>query len=181
MKQECTELFLHYREVARLVWNLGFRHNPKLREWDCVDLYREAMARLFEGMILLALGYQGRMENKDSPGEIADFHVTAKNPEVQLWVDKNRPEDPGHLWGHPVVHLSSERQFHRLKFVRFFDWDLLGSRDFRFLEVLIGRLDERPDLVGHHALVEVADCLIWLVHNENPDAGPIQMETVSKT
>ena len=55
MKQECTELFLRYREIARMIWNLGFWPNAELREWDARELYLEAMARLFEGMILLSL------------------------------------------------------------------------------------------------------------------------------
>ena len=162
MKQECTELFLHYREVARLIWNFGFWSNSKLRDWDSVEIYREAMARLFEGMILFALGYKGRIEHKDSPGEIANFHVTAKNPEVQLWIDKNHPEKPSHLWGHPMKRLSSDSQSYQLKFVRFFDWHQIDVRDFRFLEVLIERLDDNPDLVGHHALIEMAECWILL-------------------
>ncbi len=133
MKHECTELFLHYRDVARLVWNLGFWQNPKLREWDGTELYKEAMARLFEGLILLPLGYQGRIENKNWPGRIADFQVTNKNPEVHLLVDKNRPDDPGHIFEDLRLTLGSEQESCRLRFMRFFDWDQLSPRDFQVL------------------------------------------------
>lgn len=167
MRQDCTELFILYREIARLVWNLGFWPNPKLREWDAVEIYREVAARLFEGMILLALGYQGRVEDTDTPGEVADFQVTAKQPEVQLLVDKNRPENSTHFWGDPVVCLSSEARSYQLQFVRFFDWDKLAPRDFRFLEVQIRRLDGKADLVGHHALVELEGCSIWLINDDD--------------
>jgi hypothetical protein len=47
MKTDCTELFFRYREIARLVWNLGFWVEPKLRQWDALQLYRELSARLF--------------------------------------------------------------------------------------------------------------------------------------
>jgi hypothetical protein len=167
MKRECTELFLRYREIARIIWNLGFWPNPNLREWDCVEVYREAIARLFEGMIVHAIGYQGRIDHRGSPGEIADFRVTANRSNVRLEVDKNSPEDPGHIWGNPVLLISSESQTYQLKFVRFFDWYELGNRDFRFLEVLIDRLDEKPELVGHHALIELVDCSIWFIEGDN--------------
>lgn len=164
MRLECTELFLHYREITRLVWNLGFLPNPKLREWDSVELYREATARLFEGIVLLALGYQGRIENKSSPGEVAYFQVEPKG-ETELRVDRNRPDEPGHVWGDPVVRLSSGSVSTRLRFVRFFDWDMLGPRDFGLLEVAIDQLTDRPELVGRHALLEFRCCSVWLVED----------------
>jgi hypothetical protein len=164
--QECTELFLHYREIARLIWNLGFRSNPKLGDWNSIDAYRNVIARLFEGMILPALGYQGRIEHDDSPGELADFRVKPKRGEMEMLVDKNLPGDPDHIWGHPVMRLGSGSESYQLKFMRFLDWDELGIRDFKFLEVLIQRLDEKPDLVGHHALLEVEYCSIWFVDDD---------------
>ncbi len=162
MKVDSTQLFLHYREIARLVWNLGFLPNPKLREWDTLELYKEALARLFEGMVLHALGYQGRIDNANSPGELAYFQVEPKG-DTELRVDRNGPEDPCHIWGDPVVRLSSESRPSRLRFVRFFDWNLLGVRDFCLLEVIIDRLDRRPELAGRHALIELQGCSVWLV------------------
>jgi hypothetical protein len=170
MKRECTELFVHYREIVRLVWNLGFCSSPSLRDWAAVDIYRDAMAKLFEGMILLALGYRGRIRDDDTPGEIADFQVTVKMGEPRLHVDKHRPDEHVHVWGVPVVRLSSGSKPYRLKFVRFFDWNLLAARDFRFLEVLIERLDDQPELVGRHGLIEPEGCSIWFILDDDPQA-----------
>ena len=64
MKQECTDLFFRYREIARLIWNLGFWPNSELRDWDSVEIYREATARLFEGLVLLALDRKERVKDK---------------------------------------------------------------------------------------------------------------------
>ena len=47
---------------TRLVWNLGFWPDPELREVACVLAYEEAMARLFEGMVLLRVGYGNRVQ-----------------------------------------------------------------------------------------------------------------------
>lgn len=163
MRMECTNLLLQYRELVRLLWNIGFWPNPRLRAWDSVALYKEVAARLFEGMVLLALGYEGRIENADYPGQVADFFVVAKHAGVRLMVDKNDPAEPGHIFGVPVIRLGSDSGPYELKFLRYFDWDLLGVRDFRYWEVLIQRLNDRPDLVGRHGLVEVTECSIWLL------------------
>ena len=172
MTKDCTELFAHFREIARVVWNLGFWANPELRQWDVLELYREATARLFEGLILLALGYQGRIEDPDSPGKVAEFLVRPRATQIELLVDRNRPDEPGHVWGSPTLRLDPESPQCRLKFVRFFDWNQLDPRDFRYLEVLIQEFDDKPELVGHHGLVEFAMCSIWLVHNDDVEKSP---------
>ena len=81
-----------YELDSELLWGGWKEAGAAASGVDSVEVYGEAMARLFEGMILLALGYQERVEDTESPGEVADFRVTAKRPEVQLFVDKNRPE-----------------------------------------------------------------------------------------
>lgn len=171
MENDCTELFQRYREMARVIWNLGFWVDPKLREWDSAKVFREVTARLFEGMVLLSLGYQGRISDTSSPGEIASFFVAPRFGEFQLMVDKNLPDEPVHLWGKPTIRVTSrthaeakEPEF-QLRFVRFFDWDHLSPREFRFLEVVIERLDSQPALIRHHAVVEFSDCSVWFAEN----------------
>jgi hypothetical protein len=44
-------------------------------------------------------------------------------------------------------------------------------RDCQFLEVLIEQFADRPELVGHHALVEPSHCSIWLVLDDGPPVG----------
>jgi len=160
MKQECTDLFFRYREIARLIWNLGFWPNSELRDWDSVEIYREATARLFEGLVLLALDRKERVKDKYYPGKAANFLVLAKGPDVKLQVDKHPPGNPVHVWGQPVLRLGPDSS--QLKFLSFFDWDNLAPRNFQLLEVLIQRLDDNPSLVGHHALIELEKCSIWL-------------------
>lgn len=171
--KDCTELFAHFREIARVVWNLGFCANPELRLWDVLELYREATARLFEALILLALGYQGRIEEADSPGGVAEFLVRPRAAQTELLVDRNRPSKPGHVWGSPTLQLGPDSPQCQLRFVRFFDWDQLAPRDLRYLEVLIQEFDDKPELVGHHALVEFTMCSIWFVHKDEQEKPPL--------
>jgi len=161
VKQDCTPLFVRYREIARLVWNLGFWPYPELHVWACLEQYEEAMMRLFEGMILRPLGFANQILGTGCPGNVVNFWVAAKYPDVELLVDEHAPDEPGRIWGNPVVRLGSESSY-KLKFVAFFDWYQLDPRDFRLLKVSIEQLDGKPELVGRHALIELAQCSVWL-------------------
>jgi hypothetical protein len=168
MREDCTQLFLRYREAARLVWNLGFWPDPELREVGCVLAFEDAMARLFEGMILLRIGCADRVRRwPGGLGEIVDFRVAVSAPGAKLRVDRYLPNDGTHEWGSPNVKVRSESC--ELRFMAFMDWDQLAPRDYRLLEVLIERLDERPDLVGHLALIEIDKCSIWLAKEDLRD------------
>jgi hypothetical protein len=46
LTEDCTQLFRQYREIARLVWNLGFWPDPELRAVACVLSYEDAIARI---------------------------------------------------------------------------------------------------------------------------------------
>jgi hypothetical protein len=160
LTEECTQLFLQYREVARLVWNLGFWPDPELRAGACVLSYEDAMARLFEGMVLLRLGYGERVPAwPHGLGQPIKFAVTIKSP-AQLDVNGNLPDAGYSMFGDPVVQVDPGQC--ELRFMSFFDWSQLAPRDYRWLRVLIERFDDRPETVGHEALIEFDKCSIWL-------------------
>jgi hypothetical protein len=173
LSEDCTQLFLQYREIARIVWNLGFWPDLELREVACVLAYEEAMARLFEGMVLLRLGYGDRVPDWPAGlGKPVKFAVTVRtpgSPSTQLDVDRGLPNAGSHFWGDPVVQVEPDAC--QLRFMSFFDWNQLAPRDYRWLQVLIERFDERPELVGHLALVEFDKCTIWL--SEEGEAAPV--------
>jgi hypothetical protein len=168
MREDCTQLFLRYREIARLVWNLGFWPDPELRAVACLLAYDDAMARLFEGMVLLELGYGERVQSwPQGLGEPVKFKVAPSAADAELYVDcidYHLPGGASHAWGDPILRLALGSA--DLRFISFFDWDKLAPRDFRWLQVLIERLDERPDLVGRSALIEFEKCTIWLAEEE---------------
>jgi hypothetical protein len=162
--QDCTPLFLRYREIARLVWNLGFWPDTELREVECVLAFEYAMARLFEGMVLLRFGYSGQVKRfPDGLGEPVNFRVLAIAPDVELSVDRYLPNSGSHEWGGSIVRLSEGS--YQLRFMSFFDWSQLAVREYRTLQVLIERLEGRPELVGRLALIELEKCTIWLAED----------------
>ena len=158
MKIDCTQAMLRYRDIARVVWNLGFCSDQRLLEFESIEPFEAAMARLFEAMVVGPLGRDLAVLDVSSPGGDWELLVEAVNY-TKLKVDKNLPHDPGHLWGDPTIALSEGS--HELKFVSYFDWQQLAPRDFALAQVLILRLDGHPECVGHLGLLEVWRCKFW--------------------
>ncbi len=165
MRQDCTYLFLRYREIARAVWNLGFWPDVGSQEIAGVLAFEDAMARLFEGMVLVRVDCVDRVRRwPGGLGEVINFTVKVNAGGAKLRVDRYQPGNSTHEWGSPSVWVGPESC--ELRFMGFMDWNQLAPRDYRFLEVLIKRLDERPDLVDHLALLELDKCSIWLANDD---------------
>ena len=138
MKIDCTQAMLRYRDIARVVWNLGFCSDHRLLDYASLEPFEAAMARLFEGMVVGPLGHDLAVSDASSPEGDWELLVEGGNY-TELQVDKNLPHDPGHLWWGPTIALSEGS--HELKFVSYFDWRPLAPRDFGLVQVLIVRLD----------------------------------------
>lgn len=181
MKTDCTALFLRYRDVARFLWNVVFRPDPRLREVASVLAYNDATARLFEAMILRPLGYDDRVQAwPHELGAPVNFAVTisrgADAGRETILIGKS-PDEVHHIWKEMIVEFPPGS--FELKFMGFFDWDVVAHREYRFLEVRIERLDQRSDVVGRHALIEVDRCCIWLAEAESQDE-PARIDSVAE-
>ena len=167
MRTDCTKLLLKYRDIARMIWNAAFWPNTELQERSCFTVgdytaaFDEAAARLYEGMVLLPLGHASRVQDVNFPGKTAPVFIEVRSAGVECLIDQNLPGDPGHVWR--SAGLSLDEGGYEFEFRNFFDWDQLGYRDFLYVEVLIRHMDKRPQAVGHHALVPVAECSAWAV------------------
>jgi hypothetical protein len=73
----------------------------------------------------------------------------------------NRASPPGPYWDHPVNRIAPGEA--RMRFVRFFDWDELGPRDFEYLQVRLAEFPAHRDLVGRYALVEFEYARVHLI------------------
>lgn len=54
---------------------------------------------------------------------------------------------------------------YQLRFMSFFDWSQLAVREYGTHQVLVERLDGRPELVERLALIELKECSIWLAQD----------------
>lgn len=165
MRTKCTDLLLKYRDMARMIWNSAFWTNVDLREGDLfvvgeyTGAFDEAMARLYEGMVLLPLGHTCRVQDMNCPGKAIPLSIEVASPTVEYLIDEDIPEGPSHRF--TVGELPLQEGTYDFEFVEFFDWDQLGHRDFRFMKVLIRRMDANPTAVGYHALVPASECSAW--------------------
>ena len=158
--RDCTEIFVRYRELCRMTWNLGFWPNRELHAYDAVALYQEAVARLFEGMVLLSVGIQGRVQDVNHPGDIIPFNVIARRPAVQWLVAKAPPDSNDGRW--ESSEIPTDLNAYRFRFLGYFDWDEQAPRDCRYIKFLIMHFEPRRELVGRYGLIEATECSIVL-------------------
>jgi hypothetical protein len=69
---------------------------------------------------------------------------------VPIMINRDRPRSG--YWDHPKRRIAGDEA--QLLLARFFDFDELTSRDFRYLEVFIASSDREPDIVGRWALLD---------------------------
>lgn len=182
MTKDITREILIYREIARMVWNVGYFPNSRLRSWYAVESYDRCMHLLFESMILSLLADPTSNDHSLLGDLRRPIVVKPQYPQVEIRVNQNEESNPSKVWGRPTLLLSTNR--HELRFVRFFDWDLLGVRDLALAEVEIVSIATHPDLSGRHGLIPVTSCRFigelisanprrkWEEENMPPDPGP---------
>ena len=169
MRTECTDLLLKYRDMARMIWNSAFWPNTDLRDGDIfvvgeyTGAFDEAVARLYEAIVLLPLGHARRVLETSYPGRAVPTSIEVTSPSVECLIDEDLPEDPSHRWSRAA--LSLQEGAYDFEFRQFFDWDQLGHREFWFVQVLIRRMDAKPDATGHHALIPASECSAWAMTN----------------
>src|SRR4051794_5542006 len=108
MRTDCTKLLLKYRDIARMIWNAAFWPNDLQDETcfvaaDYSAAFDEAVARLYEGMVLLPLGNSSRVEDVNFPGKTAPLSIEIQSADVECLIDENLPGDPSHVWGRAAL------------------------------------------------------------------------------
>jgi hypothetical protein len=164
MLKDCTEEFIRYREVCRNVWNAGFRHNAKIEigvDHSIFYQFREIEARLFEGMVLLPLGITEPVRDRNRLSVDFSFYVTTSpNERERMVLDSPMPKDFGRWDLHRFPLQPNTYQF---RFYQFFDWDVVGPRDYQYVMVIMETLKARPEFENRCALLEFNDqCQFFL-------------------
>jgi hypothetical protein len=72
----------------------------------------------------------------------------------------NRTSRRSGYWDDPVQSVRPGDVI--LSFVRFFDWDELGYRDFEYIEVTIDSFHSHPHLIGRFALLQARHAQVLL-------------------
>jgi hypothetical protein len=150
--QDVTEIFDHFREAARSVWNTAFRPVPELRSWDAQGRFEIVKERLFEALVLLRTGDYGCCEDLSKAPRPAFCVVPDLSDTLPILIHKPREGDRNRYWDDPVT--SVRRGEVELRFLDYFDWDILDYVDFEYYRVRVEAFPAQPHLVGREALVK---------------------------
>lgn len=152
---DITPAVANFREAARHLWNAHYRQVlPDRDPWDLRDSFDEVINRLFENLVLVPLGMNGPGLAPSNAGEPVPMPGLIVRPSPQsgvpIMINRDRPRSG--YWDHPKDRIVGGEA--ELLLARFFDFDQLACRDFRYLEVFIASSDCEPDLVGRWALLD---------------------------
>jgi hypothetical protein len=148
--EDVTLLVANYREAARHLWNAFLREEA---DWDRHDDFRLMCVQLFSTMVLAPIG-QG-----DSDPAKAWERVWCADPipetdpqgEHGVPILINRTHPASGYWDDPVKLVKPGDA--DMRFAGFFDWDVVGWRDFEFCRVVIAGFSTQPHVVGRLALI----------------------------
>jgi hypothetical protein len=153
---DVTQLFSTYRECVRHLWNTYFRPVAEpSQDWDLRDEFDTIARGIFSSLVLRAIGvFDGELapEYSAEPSALPGFRVVpAVEHGTPIFINRDLPRSG--YWDHPVSRVRPEEV--ELHLLRFFDFDELGYRDFRYFEVVIHASTKYPEIVGRSALIEV--------------------------
>jgi hypothetical protein len=91
-------------------------------------------------------------EYSAEPSPLPGFRIVpAVEHGTLIFINRDLPRSG--YWDHPVSRVRPEEL--ELDLLRFFDFDKLGYRDFRYFEVVVHVSTTYPDIIGRAALIEV--------------------------
>ena len=160
---DVTDSIYAFREIARHVWNTSFRNSA---EWDQRDDFDQLCAALFRAAVLRPIGFPEAAiaASSDRSPKPLQFLRVIPSIEGGTPILINRTSPRSGYWDDPVKTVKASDV--DLRFVRFFDWDELGQRDFAYIEVVVQAFPQHPDLVGRAALLSAHDAKVMVAPDE---------------
>ena len=153
---DVTHLFSAYRECVRHLWNTYFRPVAEpAQNWDLCDEFDTIARGIFSSLVLRPLDvfdHELAAEYSANPSVLPGFCIVpAVEHGTSISINRDLPRSG--YWDHPVSRVRPEEV--ELQLLRFFDFDTLGYRDYRYFEVLVHASTKYPDIIGRAALIEV--------------------------
>lgn len=152
--KDVTQILNVYRECVRNLWNTYFINQVKSEDaWDLFDEYDKICTVLFSSLVLYLLGrttYKKAPSNVRLPEPLLFLRVVPI-ADTGVPINISREKESSTYWDYPVTVVKPNDA--QMRFIDFFDFDLLGFRDFKYCRVKIVASDLNPDLVAHDALL----------------------------
>jgi hypothetical protein len=152
---DITATMNNYRECARHLWNTYCLKVMEPNDWDFRDRINTIEVELFRALVLYKLGREDTVIHPAQwyPPEILSF-IKLEASQSSGTIKVNREEhERSRNWDDPIdCFANSELD---LRFIHYFDWDVLGFRDFAYYKVRIVGSEKYPHIVGREALLPV--------------------------
>ena len=150
---DVTPLLNAYRECVRHLWNTYFWHPAEAAvDWDLQNAFDDVAAELFRILVLRKIGRDAEVKPdywaERDPLLFLKLEVASGRSEVMV----NRGVGTGY-WDDPLKVIEPSEL--ELRFIQFFDWSLLGFREFALYRARIVGSRKHPHLVGRDALLPV--------------------------
>ncbi len=150
--QEITDLIHRHRECSRHIWNSYFYQQAEANDdWDLRDQFEDVCAKLFTSLVLWPIEKESYTFNPAYLQPQREIPFIRVIPTGSCGVFINREICSGY-WDHPIKEVSEEDI--DMRFIHYFDWSIMGIRDFEFFHVMIISSKLHPELNGRHALVK---------------------------
>lgn len=154
-----TELIQRYRQALHHLWNMHFWAPEPFREYAAVRQFDRVKLPLFLALVVDRLG-----SDLEDPKKIFGDAFKVVPPVTRpgstipsLMIESLEPKG---VWKQMKGPFTGDQI--KLSLLDFFDWQLLGWRDFRYYIVKIDEFQPDQSLVGYKALVEVGDVdVLW--------------------
>ncbi len=158
--QDITDAVSGFREAARHLWNTAFFPGA---DWDERDRFSRVCVALFDALVLEPARICGSKlpEMCDPDPTPIPFLQVVPRHEAGVPIMINRSIPRCGYWDDSVGQVKPSDV--RLEFIRFFDFDELGRRDFRYLEVRVAEFTGQHGLVGRRALLDYEHVKIMAV------------------
>ena len=153
---DVTHLFNTYRECVRHLWNAYFRPVAEpTQNWDVRDEFDTVARAIFSSLVLRPVGVIGCELSpawSREPSALPGFRIVPDGEHGSpILINRDLPRSG--YWDHPISEVRPDDV--ELHLLRYFDFDELGFRDYRYFEVFIRSSPTYPDIVGRVALIEV--------------------------
>jgi hypothetical protein len=163
--QDVTELMNRYREACRLLWN-GFLRNPQangrisLVDERYCDFHRMRDV-LFVALVLREIAHvETDVQFGTVNQPVLPFLRIVATPRSAILVNREVAHSRNQYWDGAPTAVPDDID---LRFIDYFDWDVVGYRDLAYYLTRIVGCPEHPDIVGRDALLPVLNGRVVVV------------------
>jgi len=159
-----TLIMNRYRECARNIWNVYFNQQFKVDDqWTILDEYDNICVALFSSLVLnpISRTLDKKSTSYEKRPKPMMFLKVIPLVDTGVPISINRSIECSGYWDYSLTCIKTFDA--DMMFIDYFDFDMVGFRDFQYCRVRIVASDLYPDLIGRDALIESNNVIIELV------------------